>query len=44
MARSVDAIDLPFSPIAAFDFLAGFQHTAHWDTGLAEADRRRCAS
>ena len=44
MARYVDAIDLPFSPIAAFDYLAGFQHTAHWDTGLAEADRRRCAS
>lgn len=37
MARFVDVIDLPFSPIAAFDYLAGFQHTAEWDPGVIEA-------
>lgn len=39
MARFVDAIDLPFSPIAAFDYLAGFDHTAEWDPGVAAAHR-----
>lgn len=39
MARFVDAIDLPFSPIAAFDYLAGFEHTAEWDPGVVEARR-----
>lgn len=39
MARFVDAIDLPFSPIAAFDYLAGFEHAAEWDPGVVEARR-----
>jgi carbon monoxide dehydrogenase subunit G len=39
MARFVDAIDLPFSPIAAFDYLAGFEHTAEWDPGVTAARR-----
>jgi hypothetical protein len=39
MARYVDAVDLPFSPIAAFDYLAGFEHTADWDPGVVEARR-----
>ena len=39
MARYVDAIDLPFSPIAAFDYLAGLHHTADWDPGVSEARR-----
>jgi hypothetical protein len=37
MARFVDVIDLPLSPIAAFDYLAEFQHTAEWDPGVIEA-------
>ena len=39
MARFVDAIDLPFSPTEAFDYLAHFENTADWDPGVTEARR-----
>jgi hypothetical protein len=39
MARFLDAIDLPVPPVAAFDYLARFDHTAEWDPGVVEATR-----
>ena len=39
MARYIDAIDLPMSVEAAFDYLADFSRTADWDPSVVEARR-----
>jgi hypothetical protein len=39
MARYLDVIDVPVTPIEAFEYLADFAHCAQWDPGVVEAER-----